>query len=534
MSSSATVLEAPPAGEEAWAGLGSDSLPDAEWEAELAESKAATALTPWGRFFRVFGDGEPWSEPPDDQELLRRLADAEALVTQLMAQQSHDLLQLRRRRLAEQRAASPDAHETDSCTRGCCDEDGWMGLEVAQVLGVTERQVGERVDTATRLARFTRVHDALATGVLQAWTATKLLEHLAELASLVSPQELDRVEQTVLAWLTDRPRTVGQLNARMRRLLVRARSRAGQDQARRDARDRYVRVNPAHSDGLATLIARLPEHDALAVRSVLGALAADPVADDDERTREQRRCDLVTAMITGAAAVGGHAGDLDLVVRGLADLDVHVDVTIPADTLVGGSTPAEVPGYGPIPAGTGRDLAASARVHRPLVYDPATGHLLGLGQPGGTRTGSGTGSGSGTLPGQDGTARIRWLADLPPARGYEHPVTMERLVSLRDVTCRAPGCSRRAQACDCDHVRPWPVGPTSVDNTCCLCRRHHRLKTHAPGWSTTLDDGGRLVWSTPTGRTLTTDPHDYANDDSRSIIAAPAEPAHAGSDPPPF
>ena len=24
-------------------------------------------------------------------------------------------------------------------------------------------------------------------------------------------------------------------------------------------------------------------------------------------------------------------------------------------------------------------------------------------------------------------------------------------------------------------------GPTSCQNLCCLCRRHHRLKTHAPG-----------------------------------------------------
>lgn len=524
MSSSAGFAEAPAAGDGVWAGHQWDSVSDAEWEAELAASKAATALTPWGRFYSVFGDGEPLPEAPDDHELLQRLADAEALVTQLMAQQSHDLLELRRRRLAEQRAASPDAHESDACTRGCCDEDGWMGLEVAQALGVTERQIGERVDTATRLARFDRVQGALSRGELQSWTATKLLEHLAELATVVSREQVDRVEQTMLAWLTDRPRTVGQLNARMRRLLVEARSRAGQDQARRDARDRHVRVSPSQSDGLATLVARLPEPDALAVRAVLGALAADPVSDDDERTREQRRCDLVTAMITGAPAVAGHARDLDMVVRGLADLDVHLDVTIPVDTLVGGSTPAEVPGYGPIPADTGRHLAESARAHRPLVYDPATGCLLGLGRP------VGTGTGTGTVPGQGAGTRIRWLADLPPAAGYEHPVVMERLVRLRDVTCRAPGCARRAHRCDCDHVQPWPRGQTSVDNTCCLCRRHHRLKTHAPGWSTALDDQGRLVWSTPTGRTLTTDPYDYAYDE----CTFDAEPAPVGDDPPPF
>jgi hypothetical protein len=88
---------------------------------------------------------------------------------------------------------------------------------------------------------------------------------------------------------------------------------------------------------------------------------------------------------------------------------------------------------------------------------------------------------------------------------------MERLVHGRDRTCRAPGCARPASACDCDHVVPWPRGETSAANTCCLCRRHHRLKTHAPGWSVTLDSQGTLSWTTPTGTTLTTEPHDYSS-----------------------
>lgn len=98
---------------------------------------------------------------------------------------------------------------------------------------------------------------------------------------------------------------------------------------------------------------------------------------------------------------------------------------------------------------------------------------------------------------------------------------MERLVKARDTVCRAPGCTRAASSCDCDHVVPYPHGQTSADNTCCLCRRHHRLKTHAPDWHTELDPNGRLTWTTPTGTTLTTDPHDH-------------RPDVAERDPPPF
>ncbi|MGB9373428.1 MAG: hypothetical protein WCA82_04630, partial [Jiangellales bacterium] len=87
-----------------------------------------------------------------------------------------------------------------------------------------------------------------------------------------------------------------------------------------------------------------------------------------------------------------------------------------------------------------------------------------------------------------------------------------------------------ATACDCDHVVPYPHGPTTAHNTCCLCRRHHRLKTHAPHWHTTLDPDGRLIWTTPTGHTLTTDPHDHRPDDG----GAPDSPREPEPDPPPF
>ena len=45
------------------------------------------------------------------------------------------------------------------------------------------------------------------------------------------------------------------------------------------------------------------------------------------------------------------------------------------------------------------------------------------------------------------------------------------------------------------------AGPTDCDNLCCLCRRHHRLKTHSSGWSFHLDADGALLVTTPSGVT---------------------------------
>ncbi|MGY1773866.1 hypothetical protein ACI8AX_21815, partial [Blastococcus sp. SYSU D00813] len=50
-------------------------------------------------------------------------------------------------------------------------------------------------------------------------------------------------------------------------------------------------------------------------------------------------------------------------------------------------------------------------------------------------------------------------------------------------------------------------GETSCQNLCCLCRRHHRLKTHARGWVYRMAPDGTLTVTTPSGVTRTSRPH---------------------------
>jgi hypothetical protein len=74
------------------------------------------------------------------------------------------------------------------------------------------------------------------------------------------------------------------------------------------------------------------------------------------------------------------------------------------------------------------------------------------------------------------------------------------MVRARDRTCRAPGCRRRAQACDLDHNREHRRGGSAdAENLCTLCRHHHRLR-HEQGHRTHHLGGAAHLWESPTGR----------------------------------
>jgi hypothetical protein len=101
-----------------------------------------------------------------------------------------------------------------------------------------------------------------------------------------------------------------------------------------------------------------------------------------------------------------------------------------------------------------------------------------------------------------GDCRCGVVGRPPPTEGYRPTAAQRRWGSARDRHCRHPGCRNKVGRTDLDHVIAHAEGgATDCDNLCCLCRRHHRLKTHAPGWTFRLDSEGCLLVTTPTGVT---------------------------------
>ncbi|TGN66364.1 HNH endonuclease [Nocardioides eburneiflavus] len=106
------------------------------------------------------------------------------------------------------------------------------------------------------------------------------------------------------------------------------------------------------------------------------------------------------------------------------------------------------------------------------------------------------------------------------------PATIREHVILRDRTCVFPRCTRPARRCDVDHVIPWDddaeaegrpqPGPTTTSNLACLCRFHHRLKTHSP-WRYEMTTPGIFEWTSPHG-------HRYRRDHTGTTDLDPPDP----------
>ena len=96
------------------------------------------------------------------------------------------------------------------------------------------------------------------------------------------------------------------------------------------------------------------------------------------------------------------------------------------------------------------------------------------------------------------TVTVRPVVDLSEhvhVEQYQVPDRLGQQAAERDLTCVFPWCTRPAEGCDLDHVIPYSDGPTRATTSVRYCRRHHRLKTHHPGWGYTVLEPGSYLWS---------------------------------------
>ena len=119
----------------------------------------------------------------------------------------------------------------------------------------------------------------------------------------------------------------------------------------------------------------------------------------------------------------------------------------------------------------------------------------------------GSGREDGAAPQRTTFADGPGLRPPPPTSAYAPTAAQERFVDVRDRHCRMPGCRRKPGRCDLDHaIAHADGGPTACWNLCCLCRRHHRIKTFASGWHFELLGDGQLLVRAPSGVSRITRP----------------------------
>jgi hypothetical protein len=251
---------------------------------------------------------------------------------------------------------------------------------------------------------------------------------------------------------------------------VRALDPAAQRVARGVDEDRHVEINPSHN-GLAQFWGAVRATDAAVLDRRLDQLA-DTVCREDSRTTSQRRADALAALAAGQDAMVCDCGSPQCPATdaGAAPVQVVIHVLAEQATVAGESaTPGYLPGFGAVAAEAVRDLGTRAHL-RPLT--PA--HEL-LAEP-----------------------------------QYRPSTALAEFIRARDLCCRFPGCEVPAQFCDLDHSIPWALGGlTHPSNIHLKCRPHHLLKTFwcgANGWAEHQFPDGRIVFTSPSGRTYTTTP----------------------------
>ena len=273
---------------------------------------------------------------------------------------------------------------------------------------------------------------ALEDGVLTEWRATLIVRESACL-----DVEDRRTLDAEMCADPDRLNGMGdaRLAAAAKTIAYRLDPHAVVDRAAKAETERTVSIRPA-PDTMTYLTALLPVAQGV---SVYAALRREADTCVDGRSRGQVMADTLVERISGRSAATA--------------MPIAVNLVLSDETLFGASNePADVNGYGPIPATVARGLISRAvgdersrATLRRLYAHPESGALVTM----------------------ESRARL-------------FPRGLATFIGLRDQRCRTPYCD--APIRHRDHARPWVAGgPTSADNGLGLCERCNYVK-ETGGW----------------------------------------------------
>jgi hypothetical protein len=416
----------------------------------------------------------------------------------------------------------------DSASDAAPDDDPLPGVdeffpdELALTLHCSRAEATTLAEVAlTLVERLPATWTALAEGQLDWPRARALAQELGWPARETEPELVAEVEAEVLPQAMEL--SVSRLRALTRKELIRRDAAAAELRRKQAERASDVTMHRA-PDGMAELRVFLPAPLAAPIKAAIDTYARTAKDDGDPRPIGQLRVGVLA----------------DLVLRpwdtSRPPVTAHVTVVAPLPTLNGPVRapvePGEVDGQ-PITAAQLRALLEQLDSLCPGGLQAPVGGTLDV-----AIVESSTGALRATVTRRELERLVRLgcvdhpaadcdcaILDRPGAVDRYRPIPAQyRFVRTRDRTCRHPGCRSQAAWADLDHVVPHGRGgATDCANLCCLCRRHHRLKTHARGWRFVMSPDGVLSVTTPGGITRTTRPPG---------MARPREPA--APDPPPF
>ena len=393
----------------------------------------------------------------------------------------------------------------------------WEGVDeteredVATALRLSANTAQSRIDVARVLTNhLPATCKALATGDISPNHATLIARETSEAIKRgISTEDLIHIENRALAHAEFH--TPAQVGRKIRTLIAQISPETFEESVAIARDTRSVHMYP-ESDGMATVIALLPAEDAQTVMLAINALIERQQSHSFVRSNPNTTCSsIVSADEISRADIGSRADSLgninfssdsfanalhqsdsftnarsmdmkradalaeicgDLLARIADDHQPHrrpvtINITMDLPTALGmADNPAELVGYGPIPASVARTLSADAKWKR-FITDPMTGNLLDYGR-----------------------------------ETYVPPQPLVDFLAARDRICRFPGCSQPSRVTDIDHAIPWEEGGrTSPSNLGLLCRRHHRMKTHN-GWNLKSHEDGSCTWTSPTGKEI--------------------------------
>lgn len=372
------------------------------------------------------------------------------------------------------------------------------GLGVAGQVALARRESPSRgarhLAAALALVRhLPRTLAALEAGAISEWRAELVVRETAILSgeqqAAVDAELFDTLGVDGVGRLGDR-----ELVRRVRAIAYRLDAQSVVARCRGAEQQRRVTLRPA-PDTMCYLTGFLPVTQGVVVHTALARAAAAARAAGDQRSTGQLMADLLVERVTGQTIADAVPVEVQLVIT-----DRSLFAGAFGNAGLADQTPAQVPGYGTVPAPWARDLIAKSADPAADAAAAAQVWLRRLY----------THSDDGTLVAMDSTRRT-------------FDGALRRYLLARDGTCRTPWCD--APVRHVDHVVDHAAGgPTSAANAQGLCVRCNHTK-QLPGWRARPEPAQSPgTWRRHTVVTVTPTGHRYPSTAPALVPGGPSDP----------